>query len=68
MADGNEEGFELTIRFACGDAVKIAVSGYTDPRNAIAALGKVGKTEYLAPLWNGLIADQWEDEWDDLDD
>lgn len=64
----NESGFELTVRFKDGDVVKIAVSGHTDPRNAIAALARVGKPEYLVPLWDGLVADYWEDEWDDLDD
>ena len=67
-ASDNEAGFDLTVRFKDGDAVKISVSGYTDTRNAIAALARVGKPEYLTPLWNGLVSDDWEEDWDDPED
>lgn len=61
----DDEKIDLSVNFATGACVRISISGFEEYGQVISALRKLGQTDYLLALHDGLRGidpDDYEDE------
>ncbi|WP_395705119.1 hypothetical protein [Rhodococcus ruber] len=54
----SQQGMTLNVGLKSGETVKIEITGYSDPKQAVAVLATIGDPDYLLGLWQGINDDE----------